>query len=105
MRSDFWGGTRSLPQSRDVIVFGEADPPSHVDSSSCASRLRPVSNKQAVHRPSGASAKISAPHFRQTRGALLMRHEFHQYRLQDTNFTNSHEWTPKAFTQVKSLNR
>ena len=25
-----------------------------------------------MHRPSGASAKISAPHFRQTLGALIM---------------------------------
>ena len=40
-----------------------------------ASKPRPASNKQAVQRPSGASAKIAAPHFRQTLGALLMMRE------------------------------
>ena len=39
------------------------------------SRSRPASNRQAVQRPSGASAKISAPHFRQTLSALLIMGE------------------------------
>ena len=42
---------------------------------SCSEQIKPVSNRHAVQRPSGASAKISAPHFRQTLGALLMMGE------------------------------
>src|SRR5207245_2457349 len=38
----------------------------------CASRSRPASNRQAVQSRSGASAKISAPHFRQILSTLLI---------------------------------
>src|SRR5438034_6660092 len=40
-----------------------------------ARRSRPVSKRQAVQSPSGASAKISAPHFRQSLSTLLIMGE------------------------------
>src|SRR4030095_5081341 len=41
-------------------------PESSTPTTGCANRRRPVSSRQAVQRPSAASAKISAPHFGQT---------------------------------------
>src|SRR5215469_8720923 len=69
MRSGFCAGTRS-PNA--LIVFGEADPPSHVGWSSPVNRSSPVSNRQAVQSPSGASAEISVQHFPQTLLAVVI---------------------------------
>ena len=56
------------------MVLGSPSPRPGSDPGyrAAASRPSPVSNRQAVQSPSGASAKISAPHFRQTLGALLI---------------------------------